>query len=766
MTPPESTKANRRLSRNEALRSDPSWSLSIVESARDAIITVDAGQRILVFNRAAEEMFRCSAKDALGHSIERLLPERFRGIHKQHIVSFGETGVTTRSMGGARAISGLRSNGEEFPIEASISQVEVNGQRLFTVIMRDITARKRAEEERAYMAAIVESSDDAIISKTLDGVITGWNRGAERLYGYSRAEAIGRSIEIIFPTDRQEELHQILDQLKKGEGVIRQDTVRRNKDGASLEVSVTVSPIRDPAGRVVGASTIARDVTESKRIEREMRQQAELLNLAPVLVRDLNDRITLWTKGAERLYGFSPEEALGQISHDLLKTQFPEGREAVNAKLDRTGTWEGELIHQNRDGRQIVAASHQTVYRNIEGSRTAILEINTDLTEQKKIESQLLRAQRMESIGTLAGGIAHDLNNILAPIMMAVEILGMEVTSNKGREFLEMLSANAERGSNMIRQVLSFARGVEGKRVIVQPAHIIKELTKVLKETIPRSIDIQFDLPRELWAVSADPTQIHQLLMNLCVNARDAMPNGGSLSIRAENRTIDENYARMNVEAQAGEFVKISVADTGTGIDAAVIDRIFEPFFTTKGIGQGTGLGLSTVSTISKSHGGFMNVYSEVGKGTEITIYLPACKEVMEQPLVARARDLPVGHGELVLVVDDEEAIREITKGTLEAFGYRVLLAGDGTEALGVYAENKEAVRVVITDMMMPYMDGLATIRALRKMSPNVKVISTSGLADNAKAAEVARAGVHSFLPKPYTAEQLLRTLAEIIQNP
>lgn len=765
MTPPEASKADRRLSRNEALRRDPSWSLSIVESAKDAIITVDAEQRILVFNRAAEEMFRCSAEDALGDSIERLLPERFRGIHKQHIASFGETGVTTRSMGAARAISGLRSNGEEFPIEASISQVEVAGQKLFTVIMRDITARKRAEEERAYMAAIVESSDDAIISKTLDGIITGWNRGAERLYGYSAAEAIGRSISIIFPPDRQEELLQIMGQLKKGEGVIRRDTERRNKDGALLDVSVTVSPIRDPAGRVVGASTIARDVTESKRIDREMRQQAELLNLAPVLVRDLNDRITLWTEGAERLYGFSPEEALGQVSHDLLKTQFPERREAVNAKLDRTGIWKGELIHQNRDGSQIVVASHQTVYRNIEGSRITILEISTDLTEQKKTESQLLRAQRMESIGTLAGGIAHDLNNILAPIMMAVEILGMEVTSNRGREFLEMLSANAERGSNMIRQVLSFARGVEGKRVIVQLAHLIKELTKVLKETFPRSIDIQFDLPRDLWAVSADPTQLHQLLMNLCVNARDAMPKGGSLSIRAENRAIDENYVRMNVEAQPGDFVKISVADTGAGIDAAVIDRIFEPFFTTKGIGKGTGLGLSTVSTISKSHGGFMNVYSELGKGTEITVYLPACKEVMEQPSTATVRNLPAGHGELILVVDDEEAIREITKGTLEAFGYRVLLASDGTEALAVYAENKEAVRVVITDMMMPFMDGVATIRALRKMAPDVKVISTSGLADNAKAAEVARAGVQGFLPKPYTAEQLLRTLDEVIQS-
>ena len=643
MVPPDSKRTASKSQPDHSVSTNPSWGLSIVESAKDAIITIDSRQRIVVFNPAAEEMFCCSSVNVIGQSIDQFIPSRFRATHEEHVSSFAQTGVTARSMGGARAVYGLRSNGEEFPIEASISQIEVDGDKLFTVIMRDITERQR--------------------------------------------------------------------------------------------------------------------------IQNEMRQQADLLDLAPMFARNLDDRITLWTSGAQRLYGFTQEEALGRVSHELLNTKFPEPLAVIKEKVLRDGKWEGELIHTGRDGRDITSASQWALHSDRQGTPVAILQVSTDISERKHIESQLLRAQRMESIGTLAGGIAHDLNNILSPMMMAVEILKLEVTSSRGQEFLELLKTNAERGANMIRQVLSFARGLEGERLVIQTAHIIKELTKVLRETLPKSIEVRFAVPASLWPVSADPTQIHQLLMNLCVNARDAMPHGGSLLIRAENCVIDDNYARMNVEARTGEFVKLSVVDTGSGLDPAITGRIFEPFFTTKGVGKGTGLGLSTVATIVKSHGGFINVYSEPGNGTEMTVYLPACKDMIEQPVRSDVRELPVGHGELVLVVDDEEAIRQITKSTLETFGYRVLLAGDGTEAIALYAEHKNSIRIVLTDMMMPFMDGVATIRALRKMSPDIKIISASGLADSAKTAEAVRAGVQSFLPKPYTAEQLLKRLAEVLQN-
>jgi two-component system cell cycle sensor histidine kinase/response regulator CckA len=317
----------------------------------------------------------------------------------------------------------------------------------------------------------------------------------------------------------------------------------------------------------------------------------------------------------------------------------------------------------------------------------------------------------------------------------------------------------------MVKQVLSFARGVEGERVALQPKHLIKEIVKILRETLPKSININFEIPDNLWIISADATQMHQVLMNLCVNARDAMPEGGSISIKAENVVVDENYARMHLEAKAGRFVQISVSDTGPGMPPEIQTRIFEPFFTTKDMSKGTGLGLSTALTIVKSHGGFINVYSELHKGTQFTLYLPALDMPGAIESVAVQTDLPLGSGELILVVDDEVSIREITRGTLETFGYTVLTASDGTEALAVYADKKNEIAVVLTDMVMPFMDGPATIRALRRMNPQVRIIAASGLGTGQRAGEGTLEGVAVFLNKPYTAEKLLKTLAQVLRK-
>lgn len=287
--------------------------------------------------------------------------------------------------------------------------------------------------------------------------------------------------------------------------------------------------------------------------------------------------------------------------------------------------WCGYLA--GKAGREISVASRWTLVKGAEGQPKSILIIDTDVTEKRKIEEQLFRAQRMESIGTLTGGIAHDLNNVLSPIAMSVEMLRLKYVDEESRGWLKILQQSAERGASMVQQVLSFARGNEGKRIEIQPRHLLVELVKVLRETFPKSIDVQFNLPRDLWTVTADPTQLHQVLMNLSVNARDAMPQGGLLKLTATNHFVDENYVRMNHDAQIGEFVRIEVSDTGTGIDSEILDRIFEPFFTTKPTGEGTGLGLSTTLTIVKSHGGFLVVESEIGNGTRMAVYLPASFE-------------------------------------------------------------------------------------------------------------------------------------------
>ena len=626
-----------------ALRQGQAQLASIIESAMDSIITIDRDQNIVLFNAAAERMFRCPAASAIGKSIEQFIPARFRSAHRDHVSLFGRTKVTKRRMGELGAIWGVRQDGAEFPIEASISQADVDGEKFFTVIIRDITERKRSEEQLREQAEFLDGASDAII------------------------------------------------------------------------------------------------------------------------VRDLQDRIVYWNRGAERLYGWSAAESVGVSIRDLYYKESGPQFEEANQVLLKEGKWAGHTRHLTKDGKRIDVETRLTLMRDGEGNPKSVLVINTDVTEQKRLEAQFLRAQRMESIGTLAGGIAHDINNILAPILLAVRMLQMKFEDEDSQRLLSVLHKSAERGGVMVKQVLQFARGVEGERIVLQLSHLIKEITKTLAETLPKSIEVERFVPASIWPVTGDPTQMHQVLLNLCVNARDAMPRGGVLSVKAENISIDESYARMILDARPGQFVLISVTDTGTGIPVEILSRVFEPFFTTKEHGKGTGLGLSTVLGIVKSHGGFVNVYSEVGKGTQFRAYFPAAESALTTQALEERAEVPLGHGELVLVVDDELAIREITKSTLETFGYTALTAGDGTEAIALYAQNKDAIDVVLTDMMMPYLDGTGTIRALQKMDPNVKIIASSGLADEGKAAEAAIAGVKVFLAKPYTADQLLNALAEIL---
>jgi signal transduction histidine kinase/ActR/RegA family two-component response regulator len=418
-----------------------------------------------------------------------------------------------------------------------------------------------------------------------------------------------------------------------------------------------------------------------------------------------------------------------------------------------------------RGGDKLIVESRWTLVRNEKDEPDYYFITNTDITEQKRTEEQLFRAQRMESIGTLAGGIAHDLNNILSPIMMAVDMLQVKTSDEDSARWLGIIKESSERGADLVRQVLTFARGVTGEHVPVQLKHIIKDLVRVLSETLPKSITVKYDIDADLETVLADPTQIHQVLMNVCINARDAMPSGGTMTVTATNVKIDENYARMNIEAEPGNYVMVMVTDTGTGMSPEVASRIFDPFFTTKEIGKGTGLGLATTSTIVKSHHGFINVYSEPNKGSRFSIYFPSAEVDHEKDAETPADTMPRGNGELILVVDDEENIRNVAQATLASFGYRTVAAVDGTDALAVYTQNKDEIAVVLTDMAMPYMDGHALIRALKKIDPQIKTIAMSGLIREETTAELKNLKVNAFLSKPYSAETLLTTLAEVIAD-
>ncbi|MEP6672635.1 MAG: ATP-binding protein [Chthoniobacter sp.] len=424
-----------------------------------------------------------------------------------------------------------------------------------------------------------------------------------------------------------------------------------------------------------------------------------------------------------------------------------------------------EVAIERPDGSRVPALVNFAALKNGAGETTGAIASFVDLTERKKLEQQSLRAQRMESIGTLAGGIAHDLNNSLGPIMMSLDLLRMKITDPGSRELLTVMDTSAHRGADMVRQILSFARGVDGKRAVVEVPRLVGEIENLVFETFLRHIEIRTSVPPGLWTVMGDSTQLHQVLLNLCLNARDAMPNGGVLTISAENREITPNDERLqqNPCAQPGRYCMLEVKDSGTGIPPEVLENIFDPFFTTKDFGKGSGLGLSTSLAIIKSHDGFIRAESEVGKGTAFQVFLSAQAETTPPAEITPEPERPPGNGELLLVVDDEDPMRRMTKQILEVFGYRVILACNGAEAVAIYAQRAGEIAAVITDMSMPVMEGPEAIRILQGMDAKLPIIAVSGLASTTYATQLADLGVKHILPKPYTAAELLKMLKEVL---
>ena len=511
------------------------------------------------------------------------------------------------------------------------------------------------------------------------------------------------------------------------------------------------------------------DATGHKAAEDHIREQAALLDKAQdaIFVMDLDDRIIYWNKSAERIYGWPAGEAIGKSVVELLCRGVITPQLAHTIKtVNKRSEWVSELHQTTKDGKTITVQGRCNVINDEQGRPKSRLIISTDITERKNLEIQSLRAQRMEGIGALASGIAHDLNNVLTPLLVSVQVLKDKVTDEDGRRLLQALEANVERGAGLVKQVLAFGRGFTGERVAGDPKHITREIKQIILETFPKSVEFALHTAADLWTITGDPTQLHQVLLNLCVNARDAMPKGGKLSILMENIMFDETYAGMNPEAKAGPYICITVTDTGTGIPKEIQDKIFDPFFTTKEPGKGTGLGLSTTLTIVKNHGGFILCHSVPGEGSRFEVYFPAnLSRGGEDTTITRETRLPRGHNELVLVVDDEAPIRNITRKTLEQFGYRVLLAADGAEAVSLYSPRRTEISAVITDMVMPIMDGPATIIALKNINPEVKIISSSGMASQGGLAKAKDAGVLHFIPKPYTAATMLNTLHEVLNG-
>lgn len=464
-----------------------------------------------------------------------------------------------------------------------------------------------------------------------------------------------------------------------------------------------------------------------------------------------------------RLLGYSASEMLARPAGEFI---HPDDRAKVGEAIRRATTAHDKPVTvefriQHKDGSWRVLQSIGKRMLGIAGKPQIVVN-SRDVTENRMLERQFLHAQRMEAIGTLASGVAHDLNNILAPMLMVAGILKLRAnTSPRDLELLAIIENSGQRGAGIIRQLLAFSRGLSGERVTLQPKHLVHEMVKIMGETFPRNIVIVESMPGDLWTVEADATQLHQVIMNLCVNARDAMSAGGTLTVEGSNLTLPaEAEISLDTAARPGPYVLLQVRDTGTGIPPEILSRIFDPFFTTKGVGKGTGLGLSTVLGIIKNHGGFLRVLSEPGSGSIFQVYLPAAHGRVAPDRQDLGPPLPGGQGEEILIVDDEASIREATSSLLERHGYRVYTAGSGEEAMKVFLENQATLRLVLTDIMMPGMDGLAWIRALRVLDPAIPIIASSGLDQSQNATEFSALGVGQILAKPFGSAELLKAVA------
>ncbi|HEY9205959.1 MAG TPA: PAS domain S-box protein [Candidatus Methanoperedens sp.] len=699
-----------------------------------------------------------------------------------------------------------RKDGTIYHALLSADLLELRGHKVLLATVRDITEREQIEEELQksvhQQTAILNNIPDIAWLKDQESRFIAVNKPFAEACGLSTEDLVGKTDLDIW--------HKKLAEGYRADDREVMETGRRkqveepliDKDGRKTWIETIKTPIYDDMGKVIGTTGIARDITERKQMEEALRtshdelerrvqeRTAELVKTNETLQTEITERKSAEEKyhtlidniqdgvfiiqdakmqfvneAFARIVGYTVEEV---IEKDFREFVAPEDLNLITDRYYRRQAgedipreYEFHMIH--KDGRTRILVNMNVgliAYR----SRMASMGTVKDITEKKRLESQLLRSQRMESIGTLVNGIAHDINNVLTPIMLSQELLRERLTDEESKRLLNAIEKSTHRGANLMKQILSFTKGVEGERSVLQVANLISEIRQIVKETFPRNIEIKTDVPKNLWTISGDATQLYQVIMNLCVNARDAMSNGGILSISVENLFIDEDYKRMNSEAKIGPYIVTTVSDTGTGMPADIVDRIFEPFFTTKEHGKGTGLGLSTSLGIVRSHGGFITVYSEVGEGTAFKVYLPAI--TVSETLKAREHQykLPVGHGESILVVDDEDKIREITKKTLETHGYEVMTANDGKEAVALYSQHRETIKLILMDMMMPIMDGSASILEIRKINPEIKIIAVSGLTEKDKPAKVSDL-VYAFLSKPYTTENLLITIHEVLSK-
>ncbi len=873
------------------LRASETRKQALLDFALDCIICADEQSRITDFNAASERTFRISRSEALGQDLpDTILPSSLRDRLRREFFTSAVTGGVD-VIGNRLETRCLRADGSEFPAEITVTQVIIESQASYAVYVRDITARRMAEDELVRLAAIVESSRDAIIGNDLKGRITSWNKGAETMYGYAARDVINRKLSILAPTDRIDEISRMMAEVKTGHHIEAFETVRKHKNDKLIEVSLTISPVLDSEGTVIGASTIARDITAQKLAEETLRKSNETSIYAspiPIVAGDAERRVTMWNPAAEALFGWSEQEVVGQpnptipdqgmpeasrLHATLLSGQIVTGVEVLRQKRDGTlvtvslsaapirdanrrvkgilgfladvteqkkaeealrqaeqkyrtifenategiyqATPDGrylvanpalasmlgfespeelirartdirtqeyvspekytEFIHamkehgavQNfayqayrKDGKIIWVSENAHAVRSADGRILHFEGTVEDVTQQRELEDQLWQMQKIEAIGRLAGGVAHDFNNILMAISSYAELLERKVKEEATRRYVGEIVKATDRGSSLTQGLLTFSRKQLLSPKVLDLNGLISEQSNMLRRLIPENIELRFVPTDGIGLVRADPSQIEQVVMNLVINARDAMPNGGLVLIETVNAELDNK--QFPNSGGYKRHVLLSVTDNGHGMDATTKSHMFEPFFTTKEQGKGTGLGLAIVFGIVKNSGGQILVQSEPDAGTTFKIYLPVVEE-MVQALADELQQVPVRGTGTILLVEDEGGVRESAAEYLTENGYTVLVAKSGPEALNMAGDYKQPIDLLLTDVVMPQMSGPEISEKIKRQRPEIRVVFMSGYSNNLLSKQQILDPEQVILRKPFRLASLGRCIAETL---
>jgi PAS domain S-box-containing protein len=730
----------------------------LLEFAPDAIVGIDGDGRVVLANHQTEVLFGYERHELVGEPVERLVHERFHAQHPGHRARYFDD-PRTRPMGAKLALFARRRDGSEFPAEISLSAIETAQGTIAIAAVRDVTERRAAEAERAHLAAIVDSSADAIIGHTASGSITSWNRAAHRLYGYAAEEVLGRDISML-----------AADPAPAGSGAEQDEAVHVRKDGTPIDVAVTVSAVRDVRDELLGMATIARDMSRQKRAERTFEDLLEFAPDAIVGVRR-DGRIALANRQAEALFGYAREELLGHPVEMLVPAHLAAGHvgrrhEYFGDPRTRPMGAGVELFGRRKDGSGFPAEISLSSLETDEGpvAVAAVRDISdrAESERERALQEELNQTRRLESVGQLAGGIAHDFNNLLGVIINYAKFVADELPDgSQAREDVDEIRQAAKRGAALTRQLLIFSRREVVTREVLDLNALIAALENLLRRALGEHVVLEVILDEDLRTIEADRGQIEQVLVNLAVNGRDAMPRGGKLIIETRNAVLGEDYVRAHAHLAAGDYVRLTVSDSGVGMDADVAQRAFEPFFTTKPKGEGTGLGLATVYGIVTDAGGHISLYSEPDIGTSVKIHLPPSSAAVGLP-PAPATATPVGRGETVLVVEDEADVRRMSERILTRAGYRVLAASDVDDALRL--STVADIDLMLTDVVMPGMSGPELVDRIRGARTDLKVIFMSGYSHRVLAHEHLDHDIRSaFIEKPFTREELQLAVRELL---